>query len=195
MNTKTKPGVGSDPFHGQTAPAPSIFSFRETFGIRIVTDPQGHPWFVLADVCKAIDYIDPSQAQKLIDLEDLRKLEVADAMGRVHPAWCCTEPGLYQFLCSSQVEKAKPFRRWVFAEVLPAIRRQGCYGEPLDLAEQLRLQTALFKFLGDLQGCTCAFSRKLMVDMIRVLCRQLGQPLPDLSLIGKDPWRTNPEGC
>lgn len=184
----------ASPFHGPVAPNPSVYSFQETYGIRIVSDEQGNPWFVLSDVCKAIDYKNSRDAQKLIDVDDVEKRYVIDDLGRQQEAWCCTEPGLYQFLCSSQVDKAKPFRRWVFAEVLPAIRRQGYYGQPLDVAQQLRLQAQLVKFLASLKDCRCAFSRQIVVDCIRVVCRQLAIDLQDLAKIGADPAQTGLEG-
>ncbi|SMF96168.1 BRO family, N-terminal domain [Methylomagnum ishizawai] len=179
---------------GASAPVPSVFSFQSLFNVRVLSDAQGMEWFVLADVCKAVDYSNPSDAQKLIDVDDLEKFEVIDSLSRVQTAWCCTEPGLYQFLGSSQVEKAKPFRKWVFGEVLPAIRRQGFYGQPVSIQDQTRLETQLGRYLDRLESCNCAFSKKLTLDRIGVICRQLRQPLPDISLIGKDPKQTALEG-
>jgi hypothetical protein len=64
---------------------------------------------------------------KLVDEDDLRKVEVIDSIGRKQQAWAVDEPGLYQLLLGSNVEKAKPFRKWVTAEVLPTIRKTGSY--------------------------------------------------------------------
>lgn len=183
----------ANPFHGQNSPTLSVFSFQESFGIRVFIDEQGNPELVLADICKAVDYSNPSKAQELIDVDDLTKREVIDSMGRKQIAICCTEPGLYQFLCSSQVEKAKPFRRWVFAEVIPAIRRTGHYGRP-SLKESLALRGQLIKALDALAGCRCAFSKRILFDQVSDLCRQLGQPVPNAALIGQDPAQTDLEG-
>ena len=38
-----------------------------------------------------------------------------------------TESGMYKLALSSNLEKAKPFRDWVAAEVLPSIRKNGYY--------------------------------------------------------------------
>lgn len=40
---------------------------------------------------------------------------------------CVNEPGLYEVIIRSNSKKAKPFRRWITHEVLPAIREKGYY--------------------------------------------------------------------
>lgn len=37
------------------------------------------------------------------------------------------ESGLYALVLSSKLERAKKFKRWVTAEVLPSIRKHGAY--------------------------------------------------------------------
>ena len=37
------------------------------------------------------------------------------------------EPGFYELVFSSKLETAKKFRQWVFAKVLPSIRKYGYY--------------------------------------------------------------------
>lgn len=44
-----------------------------------------------------------------------------------------TESGFYKIVLTSRAENAKPFRNWVCREVLPCIRKHGCYPA---LAEQ-----------------------------------------------------------
>ncbi|CAB3980251.1 Hypothetical predicted protein [Paramuricea clavata] len=41
-----------------------------------------------------------------------------------------TEQGLYQLIFGSELNTAKEFRRWVFNEVLPSIRKTGSYELP-----------------------------------------------------------------
>lgn len=48
------------------------------------------------------------------------------------------ESGLYSLVLSSKLPGAKKFRRWVTAEVLPAIRRTGGYRMPKDYPSALR---------------------------------------------------------
>lgn len=51
------------------------------------------------------------------------------------PKWYVYEPGVYQLIFSSSLatispEKVERFQRWVFEEVLPAIRKEGAYISP-----------------------------------------------------------------
>jgi prophage antirepressor-like protein len=41
-----------------------------------------------------------------------------------------TEQGVYQLIFGSELKRAKEFRRWVFKEVLPSIRKTGSYELP-----------------------------------------------------------------
>lgn len=84
-------------------------------------------WFNLSDVCRVIDYQNVNNALRLIESDDFQKLEVTDSMGRPHAVTFISEPGLYQFLLSSSVPLAKPFKRWITKEVIPAIRKTGSY--------------------------------------------------------------------
>lgn len=43
-----------------------------------------------------------------------------------------TESGFYKIVLTSRAENAKPFRNWVCREVLPCIRKHGCYPAPAD---------------------------------------------------------------
>jgi hypothetical protein len=40
------------------------------------------------------------------------------------------EPGLYRLIVTSKKPAAERFKRWVFHEVLPSIRKTGSYGKP-----------------------------------------------------------------
>lgn len=87
---------------------------------------NGEPWFCLLDICKAIDYTTISHSLLLIEVDDLQKLQVLNH-GKDTMMWFTSESGLYQFLLSSNVPKAKQFRKWVTSEVLPSIRKTGSY--------------------------------------------------------------------
>ncbi|MSS84529.1 hypothetical protein FYJ24_07070 [Actinomycetaceae bacterium WB03_NA08] len=94
----------------------------------------GDPWFALADVCTALDLSNPSQVASRLDEDALITNEVIDSMGRPQSARFVSEPGLYEVIATSRSPKAKPFKRWLFSEVLPSIRKTGSYGKPsLDL--------------------------------------------------------------
>lgn len=53
------------------------------------------------------------------------------------PAWYLTEAGVWQLIFKSDHQKAIKIQRWVFEEVLPAIRKDGGYISPDATKEQL----------------------------------------------------------
>lgn len=102
---------------------------------------EDQPWAVGKDIALALGYKDTISALKNhVDPEDKMGCpnatpSVKDSKGRTqHPVWI-NESGLYSLILSSKLPSAKRFKRWVTNEVLPAIRRNGCYtvGEELDV--------------------------------------------------------------
>jgi len=107
----------------------AIIPFQfESHAVRLQVDEAGLPWFNANDVCAALEMGNPSQAIKShVDVDDLQKLEVIDALGRTQRANHVNESGLYALILGSTKEAAKRFKRWVTHEVLPAIRQTGHY--------------------------------------------------------------------
>lgn len=92
----------------------------------------GEPWFVALDVCTVLGIRNPSDALRGLDDDEVGTTEVIDAMGRSQQVKTISEPGLYALLARSRRPEARPFRRWVNHEVLPAVRRTGSYSvEPV----------------------------------------------------------------
>lgn len=89
---------------------------------------NGEPWFVLADLCKALDLTNPSMVADRIDSDALSTTEVIDRMGRAQTARIVSEAGLYEVVFLSRKPEAKAFKRWMTHEVIPSIRKTGRYG-------------------------------------------------------------------
>ncbi|QKQ76362.1 BRO family protein [Nostoc sp. TCL240-02] len=112
----------------------SIFSF-ETHDIRFVGTAID-PWWVAADICKALEITNPSTAiSKLDDDEKTRDITLNDVSGkfastRAQKVWCVNEPGLYALVLTSRKPSTKRFKKWLTSEVIPAIRRTGSYSIP-----------------------------------------------------------------
>lgn len=83
----------------------------------------GEPWFVAADVCKALDIGNPTQALTRLDEDDVTL--ISNEGGREMNI--VSEPGLYSLVLGSRKPEAKIFRRWITHEVLPSIRKHGLY--------------------------------------------------------------------
>lgn len=90
---------------------------------------DGEPGFVAADVCAVLDIKDVRQAVERLHPDDRYQTPVVDSAGRMNPkTWVVTESGLYDLIIRSDKPEARPFRRWVTAEVLPSIRSTGGFG-------------------------------------------------------------------
>lgn len=103
-----------------------IFNNPEFGEIRTI-QKNGEPWFVGKDVATALGYEKPTDAvRKRVDEEDkgVSKMETPSGPQEMT---VINESGLYCLIFSSKLEKAKSFKRWVTAEVLPSIRKTGSY--------------------------------------------------------------------
>lgn len=88
--------------------------------IRVMTDKQGEPWFVLKDICDALDLKNISDVASRLDEDEVGTTEVIDNLGRTQKTNIVTEAGLYEVIFMSRKPEAKAFRRWVTSEVLPS---------------------------------------------------------------------------
>lgn len=102
---------------------------------------DGEPWFALADVCKVLDLSNPTVVAKRLDEDERAMLDI----GRQGQTWVISESGLYAVILRSDKPEAKPFRKWVTAEVLPSIRKNGGYimGQEGMAAQELLAQALL----------------------------------------------------
>lgn len=97
----------------------------EQLQVRTVSDAVGI-WFVLRDVCILLGIVDDKQVYDRLDDDERGRYKVPTP-GGMQEMRCVNEPGLYEVIIRSNSEKAKPFRRWITHEVLPAIRQKGYY--------------------------------------------------------------------
>lgn len=125
----------------------------EMFGqIRTMVNEKGETFFVAKDVTDALGYRNASDAiGKHVDAEDRDNIAICDSIGRARKAMVINESGLYALILSSKLDKAREFKHWVTAEVLPAIRRTGRYellpaelkqlGDKADYCDQVLMST------------------------------------------------------
>lgn len=99
----------------------------EAHAVRVQMDTVGQPWFNANDVCGVLEMGNARQAlDSHVDAEDVTKLDTLTAGGRQRQNHI-NESGLYALILGSTKDSAKRFKRWVTAEVLPAIRQTGHY--------------------------------------------------------------------
>lgn len=97
-------------------------------GMRSIT-LDGEPWFVAADVCRALGLNNTAMALERLD-EDEKGVSSIHTLGGEQQMTIVSESGLYSLILGSRKPEAKRFKRWVTGEVLPSIRKTGAYIGP-----------------------------------------------------------------
>jgi len=133
-----------------------IFAF-EGQQVRLVGTAERPEW-VAADVCSILD-LNTSEAvnghkrkasdgtvvfQGGLD-EDEKGVVIVHTPGGEQEVLTVNEPGLYQLLSKSRKAIAKRFRRWVFHDVIPSIRKTGSYSLPSAEVELKKLDLQLIQ--------------------------------------------------
>jgi len=104
------------------------FDFEE-HAVRVVMRGDD-PWFVAIDVCRVLDIVNSSDAMARLDEDEKDGVGIADPIGREQTTRVISESGLYALILTSRKPEAKRFRKWITAEVLPALRKTGRYEMP-----------------------------------------------------------------
>lgn len=99
---------------------------NEKFGqIRTITK-DGEPWFVLADVCRALEIRNSRMVAGRLDRDELMSVKLTSG-GQRREMTVINESGLYAVIIRSDKPRAQSFRKWLTSEVIPTIRRTGGY--------------------------------------------------------------------
>ena len=112
-----------------------VFNSSEFGNVRVV-QVDGEPWFVAADVCRALEISNSRDAVARLD-DDEKGVGSTDTLGGKQGMQIINEPGLYTLVLGSRKPEAKAFKRWVTHEVLPTIRKTGSYKTPTSQQERL----------------------------------------------------------
>lgn len=103
-----------------------VFENAEFGSVRTVTI-NGEPWFVAADVCKALEINNVSMAISRLDDDEKNTISLTEGIPGNPNKTIVNEPGLYSLVLSSRKPEAKSFKRWITHEVIPDIRQYGMY--------------------------------------------------------------------
>lgn len=103
-----------------------IFEKNEFGSIRTVLK-NGEIFFVANDVAVALGYETP--AKTIVTKVDCAYKGVSkmETPGGNQNVTTINEAGVYQLIFSSKLQGADKFRKWVFEEILPSIRKNGAY--------------------------------------------------------------------
>ena len=129
----------------------TVFNNEEFGEIRTITI-DGEPWFVGKDVAEILGYSNPRKAMiDHVDAEDKTDgVTIRDSIGRKQKPILINESGLYSLIISSKLPNAKAFKRWVTADILPAIRKTGGYMTDELLAKCQKDPNVMFAFAEEL---------------------------------------------
>ena len=105
-----------------------VFKNDEFGEIRTVM-VNDEPWWVLKDVCDILNIENHKDLPKRLDDDEVGRLKLPhpQSSNKTMTMLCVNESGLYSVILRSDKPEAKPFRKWVTSEVLPAIRKTGGY--------------------------------------------------------------------
>lgn len=105
------------------------------------------PWFVAADVCRALGIINHKDALTRLDEDEKSGVSLPDPHGREQITNCVNEPGLYSLVLGSRKPEAKAFKRWVTHDVIPSLRKHGMYATESTVEKMLNDPDAAIQIL------------------------------------------------
>lgn len=136
-----------------------VFENPEFGKVRTLTDKQGKPWFCGKNLCDVLGYKRPDHAvNQHVDEFDVLKQDIklsgrfrkdGTRTERLQQVMFVNESGFYALLFGSKLSAARMFKRWVTAEVLPQIRKNGCYQLQQDLEIKEKLIGEKEKLIGE----------------------------------------------
>lgn len=105
-----------------------IFENEEFGKVRTVVK-DGEPWLVGKDVAEILGYSNTRDAlSRHVDTEDKTTIVISDSGSNYKSkTTIINESGFYSLVLSSKMPRAKEFKRWVTANILPTLRRTGGY--------------------------------------------------------------------
>lgn len=124
----------------------------ETNAVRIVMIDEA-PWFVAVDICRVLGHGNPTVALTRLDDDEKQRLDPKLSLGSsvagggAQMMNVISESGLFALILTSNKPEARRFRKWVTAEVLPSIRRDGTYRLPKSEQTLLRLKREFYASL------------------------------------------------
>ena|ERR1051325_6310609 len=131
-----------------------VFQYEDRRDFRTI-EIEGQLWFHLGDVCRAmelqpkkgsfthhVERLDADERRLIprswFDLGSTPPFAARTLVSHGNSIVVISESGLYSLILTSNKPQAKTFKKWVTAEVLPAIRKTGTYGQGLGIPSFVR---------------------------------------------------------
>lgn len=126
----------------------STFNFESNSIRTLAIDNE--PWFVAVDVCNALSIANSRDALLKLDEDEKTTVGLTDSQAGngAQSISIISESGMYTLIlrCRDAVKKGSiphRFRKWVTAEVLPAIRKTGRYESKTTVDDRTGLRNAV----------------------------------------------------
>ncbi|MEQ5221149.1 BRO family protein [Providencia alcalifaciens] len=141
----------------------SVIRF-EGVQVRIVK-VNNEPWFIAADICKALEIKNVTNAIKALDDDEntLCSIKGIKSSAGLPMFNLVAESGFYKLITRSRKASLKGtfahrFTNWVFRDVIPSIRKTGAYGVPFSALNDFTKRQQQYKITAskhgrDLQSC------------------------------------------
>lgn len=146
------------------------FEFQNN-AVRTVVSESGEVLFLGKDVAAALGYTNPSKAMN-DHCKGVTKRYPLQTAGGVQEVRVLTEADVMRLIISSKLPAAVEFERWVFEEVLPAIRKTGSYSVPK--VEPVRMPTPI-----DTEQQMLALKRVMLDEELKAAAPLVWQHLSD----------------
>jgi len=131
-------------------------------------DARRYPVVRSLDVCAILALANPSQAVSKLDDDECQLVDfstlttdegvINQRLNRGQKINIINESGLYSLILTSRKPEARNFRKWITAEVLPTLRKQGKYEMP-DAAAAPFITLTRQDLVELVQGCVTAVLR------------------------------------
>lgn len=100
---------------------------NDQFGQVRTVQNDGQPWFVAADVCRALELGQVTNTIRRLDEDEKALISIKGISRGNDQVSIINEPGLYTLVIGSRKPEARAFKRWITHEVIPSIRKSGGY--------------------------------------------------------------------
>ena len=153
--------------------------------VRVAGTPEA-PLFCAADICEILTLGHVSHACPRLDQDEVVLCHHSEAKNKPNvigvrgdkKSLYVTESGLYSLIIGCEKPEAKPFKKWVTAEVLPALRKYGYY----NAVEAARDKTTA-QLLAVCFPSAPAKAKPIFSELISALLKMRNEPP-----IGNPPW-------
>lgn len=115
--------------------AAQTYEHKEFGNVRVV-ESDGAVEFCGKDIANALGYANPSKALK-DHCKGVTKRYPLATPGGIQNVRFIGEPDLYRLIAHSKLPNAQKFESWIYADVLPSIRKHGGYLTPEKVEEAL----------------------------------------------------------